>query len=238
MARLPRLWRDIVGESPGNRGLLHRWHASQTWLLVAWCIREFVRLRTRRYADANRQLETRIAERTHALEQLNQQLAESAAEDALTGVANRRAMEVGLQREWVRCMDQHLPLSALMIDVDYFKDYNDTHGHVEGDVLLRTVATTLRALHDPARELLARFGGEEFALLLPGISQDDALRRAEVIRVAVQAATEVTVSIGVAAPVPTALRESVDLLRRADAAMYQAKRAGRNQVRAAEYLLG
>ena len=224
--------------------VLPRWH-EQWWVrlsgallilvLAALAIREFVRRRTRRYADANRKLEARIGERTHELEKLNRQLAELAAEDALTGVANRRAMQIGLQREWVRCMDQRLPLSVLMIDVDFFKRYNDTHGHVEGDELLRTIARTLHALHDPARELLARFGGEEFALVLPGVSQADAARRAENIRLAVQGdVDEITISVGVAGFVPTAHGDPVDLLRRADAAMYQAKRAGRNRVKAAE----
>ena len=110
--------------------------------------------------------------------QVNRKLAELATEDALTGVSNRRALENGLQREWYRCLDQRRPLSVLMIDVDHFKRYNDAHGHLEGDVLLRTIAQQLYALHDPKRELLARYGGEEFALLLPGVHQDEALRRA------------------------------------------------------------
>lgn len=201
--------------------------------LVVLAIHAFVRRRTRRYAQANRALEARIGERTHDLEEANRQLAELATVDALTGVANRRAMQNGLQREWVRCMDQRRPLAVLMVDVDRFKRYNDAHGHLEGDVLLRAIAQTLHALHDPTRELLARFGGEEFALLLPGVSQDDALRRAESIRAAMQERIDgTTISIGVAGFVPTARRDSVDLLRRADAALYRAKRNGRNRVEA------
>ena len=220
--------------------VLPRWH-EQWWVrligallvmgMVILALRAFVRRRTQRYAEANRQLEARIGERTHELEEVNRQLAELATEDALTGVANRRALEQGLQREWVRCQDQLRPLSVLMIDVDHFKHYNDTHGHLEGDVMLREIAQNLHALHDPERELLARFGGEEFALLLPGVSQADALRRAEEIRLAMQTRiVGTTISIGVAGFVPTRQGDSADLLGRTDAALYRAKRAGRNRV--------
>ena len=137
-----------------------------------------VRRRTERYLEANRRLEARIAERTRELEDLNRQLAELVTEDALTGVANRRALETGLRREWFRCLDQRRPLSVLMIDVDHFKAYNDAHGHLEGDVQLRGIAQRLSQQHDPKRELLARYGGEEFALLLPGVHPEEALRRA------------------------------------------------------------
>ena len=196
-------------------------------------VKEFVRRRTQRYVETNRKLEARIGERTHELEAVNRKLAELATEDALTGVANRRALENGLQREWYRCLDQRRPLSVLMIDVDHFKRYNDAHGHLEGDVLLRTIAQQLYALHDPKRELLARYGGEEFALLLPGVHPDEALRRAEKIRIGMhEHIGDTTISIGVAGFVPTLQGDSMNLLRRADAALYRAKRAGRNRVEA------
>ena len=222
--------------------ILPRWH-ERWWVrglgllllmaLAALAVQEFVRRRTQRYVEANRNLEARIGERTHELEAVNRKLAELATEDALTGVANRRALENGLQREWYRCLDQRRPLSVLMIDVDHFKHYNDAHGHLEGDVLLRTIAQHLYAQHDPKRELLARYGGEEFALLLPGVHQDEAQRRAERIRIEMQSHIgETTISIGVAGFVPTMQGDSVNLLRRADAALYRAKRGGRNRVEA------
>jgi diguanylate cyclase (GGDEF)-like protein len=199
--------------------------------LVGLAVQEFIRRRTERYREANRRLETRIAERTHELEEVNRKLAELATEDALTGVANRRALEQGLQREWLRCLDQRRPLSVLMIDVDHFKRYNDAHGHLEGDVLLRTIAQRLQSGHDPRRELLARYGGEEFALLLPGVHLEEATRRGETIRQAMANAGDgVTVSIGAAGFVPSVQAEPNSLLRRADAALYRAKRAGRNRV--------
>ena len=148
-------------------------------------------------------------------------------------MANRRALENGLQREWYRCLDQRRPLSVLMIDVDHFKKYNDAHGHLEGDVLLRTIAQHLHSLHDPKRELLARYGGEEFALLLPGVHLEEAIRRAENIRVATaEHIGGTTISIGVAGFIPAMQGDSVNLLRRADAALYRAKRAGRNRIEA------
>ena len=194
-----------------------------------------VRRRTERYLEANRRLEARIAERTRELEELNTQLAELVTEDALTGVANRRALETGLRREWFRCLDQCRPLSVLMIDVDHFKAYNDSHGHLEGDVQLRRIAQRLSQQHDPKRELLARYGGEEFALLLPGVPQEDALVRAEAVRAAIAGSdTGMTVSIGVAGGIPDVQAESDSLLRRADAGLYAAKRAGRNRVEAGD----
>ena len=104
---------------------------------------------------------------------------------------------------------------------------------MEGDVLLRTIAQQLYALHDPKRELLARYGGEEFALLLPGVHQEEALRRAEKIRIGMhEHIGDTTISIGVAGFVPTMQGDSMNLLRRADAALYRAKRSGRNRVEA------
>lgn len=194
---------------------------------IYWIIRR----RVAKYREDNLNLEKRISERTTELESLNQKLSELATEDSLTGVLNRRALEQGLQREWYRCLDQRRPLSALMIDVDHFKQYNDKHGHLEGDVLLREIAQNLKNHHDAKRELLARFGGEEFALLLPGVSIEDAMQRADTIRLAVTDHNRsVTVSIGVAGFVPSIQMEQISLLRRADAALYRAKRGGRNRV--------
>ncbi len=197
------------------------------FLLTYWIIRR----RVAKYREDNLKLEKRISERTIELESLNQKLSELATEDSLTGVLNRRALEQGLQREWYRCLDQRRSLSALMIDVDHFKQFNDKYGHLEGDVLLREIAQTLKSNHDAKRELLARFGGEEFALLLPGVSLDDAVQRADKIRQTVSEHNKnVTVSIGVAGFVPSIQMEQISLLRRADAALYRAKRGGRNRV--------
>lgn len=191
--------------------------------IIAW--------RTRRLAQVNQTLEQGIAERTLALEAANRKLADLATEDALTGVLNRRALDQGIQREWVRCHDQRQPMAVLMIDVDHFKRYNDEHGHLEGDRMLRQIAAMLQSGHDPEREMLARYGGEEFVLILPGTALDEAMRRAEQIRAGfAEAQQPITLSIGVAAQVPQASVTAIDLLCKADTALYQAKRAGRNRV--------
>jgi len=195
--------------------------------LVAWW-------RTARFRAANVLLESRIAERTRELEIVNRKLSELATEDSLTGISNRRALESGLTREWHRCLDQRRSIAALMIDVDHFKRFNDQHGHLEGDALLRRVAQMLQQFHDPTRELLARFGGEEFALILPGVHLEDAQRRAQNLCQHLRdAALPVTVSVGVAAQVPSPLDDPHLLLRRADAALYRAKRNGRDRVETA-----
>lgn len=187
--------------------------------------------RTQRLQVATRLLEERIGERTQELEVANRKLADLVTEDSLTGIANRRALDSGLIREWHRCLDQRRPIAALMIDVDHFKRYNDEYGHLEGDLVLKQIANLLTQLHNPNRELLARFGGEEFALLLPGLHIEEAQMRArEVCKAIAEAKLEVTVSVGVAAQVPSPLDDPHILLRRADAALYRAKRNGRNRV--------
>ncbi|HEY2344803.1 MAG TPA: diguanylate cyclase [Xanthomonadaceae bacterium] len=199
-------------------------------VLVRW--RE--RRQARRYVERQQFLEARIAERTAELETVNRKLAELATEDSLTGVANRRALETGLQREWQRCLDRRAPISLLMIDVDHFKQYNDRHGHQAGDLVLKSVAERLSTGLEPQRELLARYGGEEFCLLLPGIALDIAQQRAEKLRKSFEVdGSLVTVSIGVAARVPREDDSPQALLRTADQLLYEAKRRGRNRVEAA-----
>ena len=200
-------------------------------VLIRWRERRQARI----YAHRQQQLERKIAERTADLEIANRKLAELATADSLTGVANRRALETGLQREWRRCLDQHLSIALLMVDVDHFKQYNDLHGHLAGDVVLKDVARQLASGHDPQRELLARYGGEEFCLLLPGASRENAARRAEQLRQMFDIAdSTVTVSIGVAVTGPKQGDGAEDLLRIADEMLYEAKRRGRNQVAVAD----
>jgi diguanylate cyclase (GGDEF)-like protein len=200
-------------------------------LVIAWLTYRLLSRRTARFKEQNALLEQRIADRTQELEQLNRKLSELATEDPLTGVLNRRALEQGMSREWLRCMDQQRPLSVLMIDVDHFKRYNDQHGHLEGDAKLHAIAQFFQQNTDPQRELLARYGGEEFCLLLPSVPLGVAVQRGEKIRLdLVKAMPETTISIGVASLVPSLHLEQSTLVRRADAALYVAKRNGRNRV--------
>lgn len=217
----------------------HWWQTPAAWIAAALLLGALVvlgsqvvaRIRYRQFVAVNRRLEDKIAARTRELEDANRKLEELATEDSLTGVANRRALELGLQREWERCAELGVPLAVVMIDVDHFKQFNDRHGHLEGDKRLRWVAQRLAAQVRPVRELLARFGGEEFALVLPGHGVDEAMDRAERLRRGFETDDSgLTVSLGVAVAVPRADGEPSELVRSADAALYQAKRNGRNRV--------
>lgn len=204
-------------------------------LLVAGIAQAIVAMRYRQYVTNTRRLERKISERTAELETANRKLSELATEDSLTGVANRRALEQALAREWQRCGELRLPLAVVMVDVDHFKQFNDKHGHLEGDQQLKRVAQLLSLEVQPVRELLARFGGEEFALILPGLHLEEAMARAERLRQRFQPpASNTTISLGVASVVPSPALEPPELLRRADTALYRAKRKGRNRVEAAE----
>lgn len=166
-----------------------------------------------------------------------QELAELAATDALTGLANRRALDEALQREWARAQRADKPLSLLMIDADHFKAFNDRHGHPAGDEALRRLA---RVIGDNIRrpgDLAARYGGEEFAVVLPETDAQGALNLAQKIRAAMAALAPfngdrqaITVSIGACTASPSGEGTLEQLLRKADQALYQAKHDGRDRV--------
>lgn len=181
-------------------------------------------------------------------EDRNEQLAHSeflhqmAYLDGLTGIANRRRFDEAFTKEWRRCQRDALPLSLIMIDIDHFKHYNDTYGHLQGDICLQAVATALRATLGRSSDLVARYGGEEFVCLLPGTSAEDAINLAWNLCRAVEAlgiphqnspiADVVTVSAGVATVTPNTAINMAALLAHADANLYRAKQAGRNRVNA------
>ncbi|MBD3882147.1 GGDEF domain-containing protein [Phormidium tenue FACHB-886] len=155
-------------------------------------------------------------------------LTELAYKDALTGVANRRMFDERLNEEWSRGSRTESPLSLLLIDIDHFKKYNDTHGHQGGDDLLQGLGALWAAIEIRSFDLLARYGGEEFAVVLPDTSVHGALRVAERIRQAAYA-KGVTVSIGVATTVPSWKTEAALLVEQADKALYWSKAAGRDR---------
>jgi diguanylate cyclase (GGDEF)-like protein/PAS domain S-box-containing protein len=164
--------------------------------------------------------------------------------DGLTGLANRRHLDVTADREWRRCARERLPLSVLLIDADRFKLYNDAYGHLAGDDCLRAIASQLAAGARRPGDFAGRYGGEEFVLLLPNTDRDGAMKVAQCVRQLVQGLGLVhegntgfgvaTVSIGAATARPGDPQSEVDsvsiLLAGADKALYQAKRGGRNQV--------
>jgi len=160
-----------------------------------------------------------------------------ATTDALTGLGNRHAMEESFPREVKRCAQDKHDVSLVMVDVDQFKSFNDKFGHVAGDSALSAVARIIRKQFRP-RDLLVRYGGDEFSVLLPGVSASESLIIAERVRAAVSGNTEdsddsliripIKISMGVAELKDGGNFES--LLRDSDAALYRAKNAGRNRV--------
>lgn len=160
--------------------------------------------------------------------------------DGLTRLSNRRHLDEYLDSEWRRGMREKLCLSVLMIDVDDFKRYNDTYGHLEGDSVLRAIADAARAVCRRPADLVARFGGEEFCVVLPITSHDGAQGVGEKINAAVaelaiphsgsSVADKLTVSIGVASVIPSDESSSTAVLKSADDALYQAKKQGKNRV--------
>jgi len=167
-------------------------------------------------------------------------LSNLAVHDGLTGVYNRRYFDETLVKEWKRAKREKTPLSIIMLDIDYFKKFNDTYGHQAGDECLIKVATTIsETLRRPA-DLMARYGGEEFVVVLPNVELDYSVEFSETIRVKIEALKIehkesnanpfITVSLGVASIVPSSKISSAELVGAADKALYNAKSKGRNCV--------
>ena len=176
---------------------------------------------------------------TRKLDTANQELKRLASLDGLTGIANRRHFDEVLEREWRRAMRQGTELSVLMCDIDFFKQYNDTYGHLEGDECLRQIANTFIVAMDRGGDLIARYGGEEFAAVLPETSLGGALFVAERMKMAIAQLNlantgspfgHVTASFGIASAVPMPETAPLSLVDAADRALYQAKDEGRNRV--------
>lgn len=185
-----------------------------------------------------------MARRNLFLEDRVRQLELDSTTDALTGLANRRHFDEVFSVEWNRATRSHNPLSLLMVDIDYFKKYNDHYGHHAGDQCLKRVAAVLEGCVRRAGELVARYGGEEFILLLPGVDRAEASETAEKALERMAAACiphastltirkQVSLSIGVASLLPEPALDSVAILNAADAAMYRAKSDGRARYRVA-----
>jgi len=183
---------------------------------------------------SGRQLEIAHAQ----LREVNLLLQQQADTDGLTGLANRRALNERLRYELDRCARAHQPLALIMCDLDNFKRYNDTYGHVAGDDCLKQTARQIQSAFTRATDLVARYGGEEFVVLLPMTTTQQAAIMGEAMRAAV-AALEiphsgngaydiVTLSAGCYACIPDATTDPADIIGKADAALYEAKGLGRN----------
>ncbi|HET7774923.1 MAG TPA: diguanylate cyclase [Azospira sp.] len=183
---------------------------------------------------------TAAVRREKQLREQAQQLHQLSNIDGLTGVANRRNFDTRFQEEFQRAQRHGTAISVLMLDIDYFKEYNDTYGHQAGDTCLTVVANTLRRCLQRGGDFVARYGGEEFAVVLPGCDHRCAFSLAETLKqqvsqlgmphAASNAAPQLTISVGAASITPSRQARAVDLLRSADAALYQAKRLGRDRV--------
>jgi diguanylate cyclase len=188
--------------------------------------------------EANTLLEARVQERTRDLESLNEQLRELSATDSLTGLKNRGYFDRSFQSACVKAFRFGQPLSVLVLDIDHFKRFNDTYGHLVGDDCLQMVSRCIRLYVTRPQDLAARYGGEEFVVLLPDTPEEGAMRVAEKIREEI-ASTEfrvadevlhLTISIGVYTVVPERADDTGEIFKRADTALYEAKEQGRNRV--------
>lgn len=178
--------------------------------------------------------------KTDELQRANHELDRLSRTDYLTGVANRRFFEESLDREWSRAARGKYAISLLMIDVDYFKAYNDCYGHIEGDYCLQQVARALSVSVKRPADMVARFGGEEFVVLLPETEEgalalaEECRKKVEELQIAHQdseVSQYVTVSIGVCSLIPIGGQPARALVKAADDALYRAKNEGRNRVR-------
>lgn len=179
---------------------------------------------------------------TSRLDDMNRDLVRLSTVDALTGIANRRRFDDALYKEWRRAMRRQYPVTLLMCDIDFFKQYNDAHGHQAGDECIRNVARAIEETLKRPGDLVARYGGEEFAAILPDTGFDGAQMVAESVRSAVaelgiphgrsSVSSRVTLSVGAATMVPPrgAPASGEPLVEAADKALYAAKSAGRNRV--------
>lgn len=173
------------------------------------------------------------------LERINQRLLKLIDTDSLTKIANRRCFNIRFRQEWKRLFREQKPLSLILFDVDYFKSYNDCYGHPQGDRCLIKIAQTVQKAVGRSSDLVARIGGEEFAVILPNTDLKGAKVAAENIRLAIESLkithqdsqinSQVTISLGIMSLIPTTGQSPTTLINQADQALLEAKRRGKNQ---------
>ena len=186
------------------------------------------------------QLKFQNLELMNSLQTVNTQLRKITVIDELTQVANRRGFDESLEREWSRAKRNKSPISLIMIDLDFFKQYNDRYGHLKGDECLKQVAAFFENCLNRPSDLVARFGGEEFAIVMPDTNLGGAMKFAEKLQSDIkhlqiknpdsEISQHLTVSIGVASAVPED-EMYTNLIASSDEALYKAKRQGRNVIR-------
>ncbi|HTD29785.1 MAG TPA: diguanylate cyclase, partial [Xanthomonadaceae bacterium] len=213
-------------------------------LLIVLAVYGAMQLRVRTMKVRTRQLETEVAIRTRDLVAARDLLERLATEDALTGVANRRKFDLIVEQEWKRAQRDGHWLSIVMVDVDFFKRYNDHYGHALGDECLRDVAQAVASQCTRPTDMVARYGGEEFTIVLPDIEPEGVRKLLHSVLSAVDAlhiehadsacAPHVTISLGAVSVKPGRNDEVRIALRRADELLYRAKESGRHRAMHAE----
>jgi diguanylate cyclase (GGDEF)-like protein len=216
-----------------------------------------VKIRTQELEAKNHQLELEVLARKKAqedlerinrnldrankqLDQANHQLLSAANHDSLTKIANRRRFDEYFEQTWKQALREQTTLTLVLCDIDYFKLFNDTYGHVAGDRCLQQVAQTMKCIIDRPMDLAARYGGEEFALILPNTDAQGGevvaqrllteLKLLGIFHTSSPISDRVTISIGISALLPTPERTAQTLLTAADIALYEAKRLGRARI--------
>lgn len=209
----------------------------------AHTLEEKVAERTQELEIKNQQLEQEIKERKiveQTLQEVNQKLECLVNIDGLTGVSNRRHFDDYLAREWGRLKREQKPLSLILCDVDHFKLYNDSYGHLQGDDCLRQVAQTIAQVINRPADLVARYGGEEFAIILPNTDLSGTQEVAKKVQQAIRSlklphnrsktSPFVTISMGMSSQIPEQDQALEDLIRFTDKALYTAKAQGRDRI--------
>ena len=183
---------------------------------------------------------SKLKEAENKLKEINVHLKKLSSIDSLTGISNRRMFDQALHREWHRAIRYQHPLSLIMLDIDYFKKFNDTYGHLQGDECLKQVAKNVVQSVNRSTDLVSRYGGEEFSIILPDTNREAAIIIAERIRknieqlgiphIRSEIGDYLTISLGVASLIPSTVSSPIQLIKLADKMLYSAKHNGRNCV--------
>lgn len=234
-----RNWQLVVAPSEGfmnERKSELAYVVMMVGLMITGLVAAYLRMLSKRSFE----IESVAEERNRALQAANKQLAHLSQTDGLTQISNRRFFDESFIQEWKRTKREQQPISLVLFDLDFFKQYNDQYGHLQGDECLRNIAELVSSVINRPGDLFARFGGEEFILLLPNTPESGALTIANQCRELVESlaiphhkssvSEVVTISVGVCSLVPEAHITENDMLDLTDQALYCAKDRGRNQV--------